>query len=131
MVSKELLQETMSCLTVDEIISTDNNKIDNNIYYKVKEIDILQSINVYELMHRCKEWAYAHGYDLVSTNVTSDNAETNKRKPLYYCYVMDKKWCFGVDDFDKSKKEVCGFTEFEAVVKACDYIMELKNGRIS
>lgn len=45
MISKELLQNTMGCLTIDKIVSTDNNRIDDNIYFNVKEIDILQCIN--------------------------------------------------------------------------------------
>ena len=57
-ISKELLQCLNKHLTIDEVISNDKNRIDNNIYWSVKEIDILQSKNIYELAHlNLKQWA--------------------------------------------------------------------------
>ena len=61
-ISKELLQCLNKHLTIYEVISNDKNRIDNNIYWSVKEIDILQSKNIYELSIELKEWAYSQGY---------------------------------------------------------------------
>ena len=69
MISKELLQNTMGCLTIDKIVSTDNNRIDDNIYFNVKEIDILQCINKYELANKCKEWAFEEGFVISSAKM--------------------------------------------------------------
>ena len=56
-VSKELLQCLNKHLTIDKVISNTKNRIDNNIYWSIKELDILQSKNVYELVHlKLKEW---------------------------------------------------------------------------
>ena len=57
-ISKELLQCLNKHLTIDKVISNNKNRIDNNIYWSIKELDILQSKNVYELVHlKLKEWA--------------------------------------------------------------------------
>ena len=62
MISKELLQCLNKHLTIDEVVSNDKNRIDNNIYWLVKEIDILQSKNIYELEHQYKVWAFEKGF---------------------------------------------------------------------
>jgi hypothetical protein len=54
MISKELLQCLNDHLTIDEIVSTDNKRIDNNIYWHVKEIDILPIENELETKVRLK-----------------------------------------------------------------------------
>lgn len=107
MISKELLQRLNNHLTIDEIVSTDNNKIDNNIYWRVKELDILQCKNVYELVHICKEWAFEEGFAISSAKMHNS----------YYVSIHR-------DNFRGPKiKEINAKTESEAIFAACEWIL--------
>lgn len=108
MISKELMQELMKNLTVKEIISTDKKKIDNNIYYKVKEIDILQIINIYELAHECKEWAINNGYNIWSSAYGCE------------CYID------GRNLVNNENIRFLACSEQEAIIKACEWILKQK-----
>lgn len=64
MIGKELLSAVFSSLTLLEIL---DGRIDDNVYYKVKEVYILQSINIHELAHKVKEWAINKNFTLMSS----------------------------------------------------------------
>ena len=76
--------------------------------------------NVYELAYKCKQWAYSVGYDLVCTNTSNDS------NYCVYCYILDKDWRFGVDDFNDRIAYKSGLTEVEAIFKACQWILDNK-----
>jgi len=69
-------------------------------------------INIYELMHLMKEWTYKYGHEMVSYHIQ----DSNEWRCLYAHISIDL-------NIDKR----VGFyaeTEFEAVTKACEYILE-------
>jgi hypothetical protein len=109
MISKKLMQELMKNLTVKEIISTGNNKVDNNIYYKVEEIDILQSTNIFELAHKCKEWAVSKGYNIWSSAYGCE------------CYID------GRNLVNNENIRFLACNEPEAIFKACEWILKQKD----
>jgi len=105
MISKELLSAVYSNFTIAEIL---NNRIDENIYYKIKEIDILQSINIHELAHKCKEWAWGKHLITVRSGYAEFGAWSNLANDNSVSFVsMD-----------------IPMTEPEAVFKACEWILE-------
>ena len=113
MISKELLQQVVKNLTVKEIVSTDNNKIDNNIYYNVEEIGILQAINIYELMGKVKEWALDNDCTIMSFIDFDGTAFAN-----IFSLITQQKVSFQ------------GEKEYDAVFKAGQLIlMEMTNDK--
>ncbi len=96
--SKELFEEVTE-ITVE------------NIHYGVYKGNVEYSehgrINIYELMHMMKEWAYGQGYSLISY-----------RNTLQVCICDIRKNGLGV--FDHRAED----TEFEAVTKACEWILK-------
>ena len=72
MISKELLSEVLGN-KVESIILVE--KYDGRIGGRVNDLhitfeDYVENINIYEIVHRCKEWAYNNGYDLITSNCT-------------------------------------------------------------
>lgn len=128
MISKELLQQVVKNLTVKEIVSTDNNKIDNNIYYNVEEIGILQAINKYELESMLKEWAIKQKYggDFFVLEIISGHLKGNSyalvEYRIYSEYIKN-----GEEDF---KKAITTGTELENVIDICEWILKQKDNYV-
>ncbi len=84
MVSKELLSEvldTVTPLTMD-ITHTGNDLVIGFEYKDNMRYTTYKSINIYELAHLCKEWAFEQGKDL------SVYRMGGFKKPTYACSVM-------------------------------------------
>ena len=118
-ISKELLQCLNKHLTIDEVISNDKNRIDNNIYWSVKEIDILQSKNIYELAYKCKEWLLNQKNkdcfyiaDQFSLNIESQMG------------VIKYFWCVLLKNNSRVQPEFKADSEIEAILKACQWVLE-------
>ena len=64
MISKELLSEVLSA-------KVEKFYIDGTVLKYYASVDLIigisQSINIYELAHKCKEWAYNKGYVIFSS----------------------------------------------------------------
>ena len=111
--SKELLSEVFA-LKIN-LVETDEHR--RKIYYYCNQFGkITGEINIYELAHKCKEWATSKGYIMLS-------------------YMEDDKTGYVSlgDLFGKTKvklpqpKDSFWFeadTELEAIFKACEWIME-------
>ena len=121
MISKELLSEVLNC----EVLDIDNEIPDfiPLVSYMAKhriptmEKTFDADINIYELAHKCKEWAFQRWYDIYSC-VDSDEA---------YAFLHNFKTSDVLQDrpnimpFDQ---EIVADTEPEAIFKACEWIME-------
>ena len=120
-ISKELLQCLNKHLTIDKVISNGQNRIDNNIYWNVKEIDILQSRNIYELAFKLKEWAFSEGYQLEISRYWNI--------PTYYCKIVMRGGDL-CEECGESRAiyELEDLREIDIVVKACEYILKEING---
>jgi len=106
MISKELLSEVLGCkLDIDEQLQPNDieyiEKVGSKLYYRY--------INIYELMHKCKEWALLNDYSCMS------------RPRLFGGWLSELMSGYGVEDtqFDAD-------SEPEAVFKCCQWILENK-----
>lgn len=97
-ISKDLLSEVLT----GNVKSFSIDK--NNVYY---DIDHGTSINIYELAHKCKEWAYNKGFDIYSDFNGAD-----------VCHIGSN---YSVAPFHYN------FTELEAIFKACQWILDNKD----
>ena len=107
MLSKEVLSEVLKCNVV-KVCEQDNHIQNNEVEYQWSELngDINSTyINIYELSHKCKEWIYDKGYDLV---VTRDHSATFVKILLENRTVRFK--------ISETK------TETELVFEACEFL---------
>ena len=111
-VSKELLSEVLHC----DVYKIDIK--DNALEYDCDfdDVPIVRIINIYELAHKCKEWAYSQGYILFSKIRLSSS--------LASCYFDT----MGKHDYeDEYHDDFRAETESEAIFKACQWILDNKN----
>lgn len=114
MISKELLS-----IILDEYIETvlinKKDNTDNNIYYcDFETTDYIDcfAINIYELAHKCKEWADKQNFAIKS----------------YIWFGKGKSIFTDLEDkvystmFDAE-------TEPEAIIKACEWILQNKENK--
>ena len=106
MISKELLSEVLSN---KHIINNKNDLLIGEkeviLFSKMGSYDI--NINIHELAHKCKEWAYESGV----TNFLSGQSDYGRRCEFY--------WGFELSEFQAN-------TEPEAIFKACEWVLENK-----
>ena len=111
-ISKELLSEVLELKRIDEIY------IEDNILYFC---ELNKGINIYELAHKCKEWAMNKGYQIISG--LSDEPAYRKQYEKAYAkinyYTEDK---IG----NRVYKDIyfMANTEVEAVIKASEYVLK-------
>jgi hypothetical protein len=121
MISKELLSEVLfnSRVEIKDFGQTRYNNINYSMFCSINERDgthfnegiegnyyvekkmLYDDINIYELAHKCKEWAYSIGY------VLNSNSKS-------YCDVCDTGFITGFE----------ATTEPDAIFKACQWILD-------
>jgi hypothetical protein len=105
MISKELLSEVLDLKKeVMSIAIRENNIIPCN-----QGIPIATPINIYELAHKCKEWALKSSYQLHS-------AMRNGNLPIVVL----------IDEQDVLRHYFKADTEPEVIFKACEWLLENK-----
>ena len=121
MISKELLSKVLDNevpyqVKVHKIIIKNNSL---NYFYNSKDsggglFEANEYINIYELAHKCKEWALKQGYyfSTYSFNFDSNTEQEHRIRLLIGNDVV----YFG----DDSSME----TEVEAIFKACQWILD-------
>jgi hypothetical protein len=77
-----------------------------------KDCGIRKDINIYELAHKCKEWAWSKNFRLTSGIWDSDNK--------YTCDIFTENAIYQEEHHEN------GDTEPEAIFKACQWILENK-----
>jgi hypothetical protein len=123
MISKELLSEALGVKTrshskvhyKDNTISYEADLKIRDIAEKVNSkqfLDVVSwgNINIHELAHKCKEWAYDYGYSIGYSFEYPIIASIFR---LSDGYIIP-------DDFE-------AYTEPEAIFKACQWILEGKD----
>lgn len=121
MINKELLSKVLDNevpyqVKVHKIIIKNNSL---NYFYNSKDsggglFEANEYINIYELAHKCKEWADSIGYTLFS-NI----GEKYMTKLLIgYCEVKDER------THKHTLYKVNGESEPEAIFKACQWILD-------
>ena len=108
MISVDLLREVLK--QPDIHIITLNNK--SNLGYSIGYIKT-SNINIYELAHKCKEWAVSKGYNLQSSMDTYDSPS---------CCIIWKM--HGVFPYASNYKELIkADAEPEAIFNACEWVL--------
>lgn len=112
-ISKELLSEVL-VNTRDEVSHIQDGRIKSEICYMVNGATRGLFINIYELVHRCKEWAFSQNYIL----------QVRSADTLSCVDILDNK-CVN----NPFKKQTSCKTEPEAVFNACQWILDNKDKR--
>lgn len=120
MISKELLSKVLDNevpyqVKVHKIIIKNNSL---NYFYNSKDsggglFEANEYVNIYELAHKCKEWAYSQGYILFS--------KIRLNSSLASCYFDT----MGKHDYEEDyHNDFRAETESEAIFKACQWILD-------
>ena len=117
MISKELLNKVLNIEIVSyqmkqkNILAYEYNKVSKNQWSGKTFCN--RSINIYELSHKCKKWAFKNGYWL-SVRLY----EPNGFNIVIFSHIHSQ--------LQKDLKEINDKTEPEAIFKACQWILEQK-----
>lgn len=119
-ISKELLSEVLGKKVskigkAGYINDLDIGFVDGNRY---SSYDLC--INIYELAHKCKEWALNKGYRLLSG---FDEKEYENSPDIEYSCIVNHIYCEGGC---RSDNNFNSYSEPEAVFKACQWILNNK-----
>lgn len=118
--SKELLSEVLNRRKPIGKIKQVANKI--RWYENLDgECSDYMDINIYELAHKCKEWALNQSFCLMSC--MHDNGKYNSN--YYICEILTPNFG-GSSLFNILHKTTDGTTEPEVIFKACEWILEQK-----
>ena len=79
----------------------------------------IKEINIYEFAFKCKEWAISKNYSLMSRQAREyDLCPRLTYKQVGICNILIN------DSPDVSKNILIENTEIEAIIKACEWILE-------
>ena len=105
MISKELLSEVLEL----KINLVEIDEARNKVFYYCNQFGRMTGeISTFELAHKCKEWAFDKGFVLKSYKKQGAFSGT-----YHYAIDINDKIC-----------EWLANTEYEAIFKACEWIME-------
>ena len=115
MISKELLSEVLG---IDKRLCRLDKVVDNTLFfYTFRNAGEYQNyINIYELAHKCKEWACKEGFILIS--YTKPYKDVKKKGYCQIHHTQDKSR-------ENDKPFNCDF-EYESIFKACQWILDNK-----
>ncbi len=129
MISKELLSKLLNKKVTE--VSTSDREARERGYHTISGIFIIFEdnrdvmINIYELAHKCKEWAFINGFVLSSYKQFEDDNE-----PIHWIcewYSNESKVCFECSSHEYSWKEAS--SEPAAIFKACQWILDNKDSK--
>ena len=113
MINKELL----SIMLGKDITNISEPVVaENNIAYTCTDNSGWDIINIYELAHKCKEWAYKKGYLLKA------DLSVCEIYPIENGFVLRLLYYIPIIDEDSEGNTDYPDTEPEAIFKACEYI---------
>ena len=116
MISKELLNKVLNIEIVSyqmkqkNILAYEYNKVSKNQWSGKTFCN--RSINIYELAHKCKEWALSKGYIINSGATTSNDWSST-------IYKVIKE-----NPYIKELSHTWEQSEPEAIFKACQWILD-------
>ena len=109
-ISKELLSEVLK-VNVKEF-KIEKNELRYIIENDTNNIPDLTYINIYELAHKCKEWACIQGYDCLSDTTIIGCCNSHLFKSGQF---MNRSVCL---------ESFLGNTEYESIFIACEWILD-------
>lgn len=128
MISKELLSEVLGVFVYNLDFIQDNKQ-----YFKFTSIEGSQdyqvdNINIYELAHKCKEWAFKRGYGVDSRYYKSQRE--SKASKYLDDYDFESYKCVVAHVCKNTNNNVTHHEEYntepEAIFKACEWILNEK-----
>ena len=116
--SKELLSEVL-CIKYTFTIEPNKEYNQNIIEWWQEDVykEQMHSINIYELAHKCKIWAFNNGYEL-----RSGRDIDVKEELCYFCEYKQERQL----DYLNGDYFLAG-TEPEAIFKACQWLLDNKH----
>ena len=112
MISKALLSEVLKERIIEVYkIGSNSNFKQNTLLFKLYGSGELCHINIYELAHKCKEWAKSKGFFILSGY---DNTETPE---AIINHIYSESGCYCDESFEAE-------TEHQAIFKACQWILD-------
>lgn len=112
MISKELVNEVLSKTTEQRYFYIGNLLLENNIlsfsFVSDEGYNCEMSINIYELAHKCQEWAYSYGY-IVQGYFYNKKARADLLKSYYI------------------SEQFINNTIPEAIFMACEFVLKNQN----
>lgn len=120
MISEELLSEVLAYGVMLKPHKEENNEIWFEYEEKTEYSTVWsnENINVYELAHKCKKWAYDLNY-ILSSNIHKDFKFTELHNTKAHC-IVDGINMLTYREFFEAE------TEPEAIFKACQWVLENK-----
>lgn len=110
MISKELLSEVLEEEVIDIILFANEYELKNNVFKSLP--------NIYELAHKCKEWAFKYRY-MIDSNISPTFKEVNTG-------IVGTSLIYNLNNMESKRFQ--SDTEPKSIFKACEYIMENKCG---
>ena len=111
-ISKELIRKVLEKETENLPDDFTFDIIDNYIIF-ADDGECMFEVNIYEFAFKCKEWAFKQGYELFSRILSNDHQHIGN------CVVYRVE-----ADPEESLKIMNEKTEIEAIIKACNWILE-------
>ena len=118
MISRELLSKVLG-VKVWKVLDENMGTVRYCIYPNKGDepSDYMFPINIYELTHKCKEWAMQTPYIVDQLAINIDRTcLPNKFKTRY--------WCVWLLHHSKVSEEFYADTEPEAIIEACQWLLE-------
>ena len=118
MISEELLSQVLNENVVGTVLYVDDNEM---LYFSQENGDGGSYINIYELAHKCKEWALRNRYILES--LSNRSCIMGEEYEYYATLKIHKEvssMLFHNIDAD---------TEQEAIFEACQWILDNKGNK--
>ena len=112
-ISKELLSEVLG-YEVDTFLGINKNEIDYTCCKDENVGYIDTSLNIYEFAFKCKEWAKNKEY-IVHSSPT---------QKIEHTAIVQS---FDFNKFYYGENQFYALTEVEAIIKACEWILENKD----
>lgn len=110
-ISKELLSEVLDSDIYDKGMKSEKILEYATNHTESIAVERFRNINIYELAHKCKKWAFEQGYDIDSFVAGCDIVESNTRKKVFEIIEQDRR----------TKKRMYNP---ENEIKACQWILE-------
>lgn len=124
-ISKELLSEVLKENIIDVYkIGSNPNFKQNTLLFKLYGCGELCNINIYELAHKCKEWAYTKGYSICSYKFSNEASYSYLDLEMRNVFPCNEGFIFN----GGFKNEFEADTEVESIFKACELIFNNKKG---
>ena len=118
MISKELLNEVLGDI-ISVIHGIDKG---NELLFHLESNSVLHNINIYELAHKCKEWAFHRHYELSTWKTTKEPKSEYGNSKWNEKMIEKTRWVTSL-----GLHYTFAETEPESIFKACQWILDNKD----